>query len=316
MNITSSDPHLLEYSKKQEIKKSKTFSRILNSRSRRKKYSKDESGINFHNGQRKLLLSEVEFITNEYDKFDDNEKKIILYIGASAGINSVHTYYLVKMFPEFEYHFYDKNSFFPKLYSLENVIIFKRYFTEDDYKTYKNKNVFLICDLRDLAIGNAKKKENLNELNKIILDDITFQRQIYENIQPKSALLKFRLPWKKDTTEYLDGTIYYQCWQGPYSTETRLVPNGKIKKYDNTSYEERLFYFNTETRRRYYEHPCKCYGHCYDCTSEFIILSNYIKKFNKKICICELGKEITEYLTFLNPKKVLFKNPPLNKYHI
>lgn len=301
------NPHLDYY--KVDIKKSSSFSRVLNPRSRRKKYVKKivKKDI-IHNGQRKLLMTEIEFITNEYNKLNKNKKKIILYIGASTGSkSSIHTYTLAKLFPEFEYHLYDNNNFYDKLYDLKNVKIFKRWFMNKDSKKYKNKNVFLISDMRDPVIGIAKNKNNLNSQNKIVFDDMKIQRKFYEDIKPVSALLKFRLPWKSGTTEYLDGDIYYQLWQGIYSTETRLVPNGKLKKYNNTSYEERLFYFNTETRLRYYPHKYKCYGHCFDCMSEITILENYIKFKKLKTSVCDLGKKISKELSFYR-NRYLFNN--------
>lgn len=312
MNYIKKSPHILEnYG---EIKKASSFSRILNPRSRRKKYVKFNPKSKIHRGQRKLLMTEIEFLTNQYNKCKKGTN-IVLYIGASAGVNSIHTYTLIKMFPEFEYHFYDKNDFYDKLYTLDNVKIYKKYFTNKDCKFYKNKNVFLICDLRDLDIGNAKNRDNLNKQNSIVKDDMKLQMNFYKKIKPLSALLKFRLPWKSGKTEYLDGDIYYQLWQGNHSTETRLVPNGKIKVYDNTSYEERLFYFNTETRFRYYNHKYDFYGHCYDCMSEITILENYIKLKKLKMPLLKLAKNITKDLS-LNYKKNIFNNKILGKYNI
>ena len=344
-------PHLLMYAKAGfDIKKSTgKFSRILNNKSRRKEYKKeDESKIHIHYGQRKLLMTEIEFIINEYHKLDTDPKKqkIFLYIGASAGKGSIHSYFLAKMFPEFEYHLFDRNDFFDDLYNLPNVKIFKRWFTEKDINTYKNKNVFMVSDLRDPDIGKAKTAQNTLKSNEIVFDDMTLQQTFYNKIKPKSALLKFRLPWQPGKTEYLDGIIYYQMWQGPYSAESRLIPTApnKTKIYDNTGYEQRIFYFNTETRRRYYPHSVvkqnlktlsnkssnknknknnhaekeySCYGHCYDCISEITVLQRFINTHsqNKKLTVCELGKKITEFLS-INTNKRLFKSAPLDHYKI
>lgn len=309
-----SSPHLQKYNP--DAKPASSFSRILNPRSRRKKYEKlTSTKDHMHNGQRKLLLTEIEFITREFEKLKKGHK-IVLYIGASTGATkSIHTYTLAQMFPEFEYHLYDDKSFYHKLRELKNVKIFQRWFTDEDSKRYKGKNVLMISDMRDPIIGKHKNNNNLNKQNKTVFDDMAVQRKFYEDIQPISALLKFRLPWKPGKTEYLDGDIYYQLWQGLHSTETRLVPNGKLKVYDNTSYEERLFYFNTETRFKYYKHDIECYGHCYDCNSEITILENYIKFRNLKISVCDLGKEITKELSFYNERR-LFPHPPLNYYDI
>lgn len=314
MNKLKKSQHIKKFSVDGEIKKANSFSRVLNPRSRRKKYIHMKSGKDkLKNGQRKLLMTEIEFITNHYNKVNKKDK-IILYIGASAGIGSIHTYTLANIFPEFEYHLYDDNDFYEKLYTLKNVKIFKRWFTNKDSKKYKNKNVLMISDMRDPYIGKAKLL-NTNKQNKVVYNDMKIQMKFYNDIKPKGALLKFRLPWKPGKTEYLDGDIYYQAWQGLHSAETRLVPNGKMKVYDNTSYEERLFYFNTETRFRYYQHNYECYGHCYDCMSEITILEKYIKLKKLKLTVCKLGKKITKELSVYNPR-FLFTNKLLNKFNI
>lgn len=303
-------PHLQQYSKyfKNIGNKAISFSRVLNNHSRKEKYIKQKINPKIHDGQRKLLLSEIEFFINEHKKFDKNKKKIVLYIGASTGIRSVHTYTLITLFPEFEYHLYDSSDFFPLLKELKNVKIFKRWFTEKDIPKYKNGNVFLISDIRNPIIGVFKKQKDFRKMNEVVLEDMNLQKFFYEQINPKSALLKFRLPWDDEKIQYLDGEIYFQVWQGFDSTETRLVPNGKLKKYNNRAYEERMFYFNKKTRTKYYKHNIKCYGHCYDCMSELTILSKYMKLKNITGDVCELGQAITKNLSYYSSKNILPKN--------
>ena len=49
-------------------KQAKTFTRILNNKGRRKEWTgNNPKNIDVHRGQRKLLLSEIEFIINEYN---------------------------------------------------------------------------------------------------------------------------------------------------------------------------------------------------------------------------------------------------------
>ena len=292
---------------KKPIKKATTFSRELNNRSRKKKYVKENLNLkNIHHGQRKLLLSEIEFLTIEYDKWKNKKDIILLYVGAAEGY---HTEMLIKLFPEFEYHLYDEREFYDKLYDNKKVKIFNKYFDNKIAKTYKNKNVIFICDIRALDIRNAIKKEIKNQ-NNVVSQDMTWQQEWYNIIKPITALFKFRLPWTSGKTKYLDGRIFYQVWQGQHSTETRLIPNGKMKEYENTAYEERLFYFNTETRRKVYTDKLvfndkvkdlKCYGHSYDSMSEAFILYNYLtvikdKKSKINFEICKLGREISSSL--------------------
>jgi len=317
--ITS--PHLLQYSATTDIEKARTFSRTINPRSRREEYFEpvdEDRHDDVHWGQRKLLLSEMEFITKEIDKMDTSKPMTILYVGAAEGN---HIYLMAKkLFPQFEYHLYDKRDFYPKLYELENIKIFKRYFDNNDAKRYKDKNLLFICDIRGLDIGKAKQKRNFETMNTIVLDDMKMQEEWYKIMKPKSALLKFRLPWFPGKTRYLDGTIYFQVWQKLHSAESRLIPNGETKYYDHTAYEQRMFYFNRHTRRKFYKHPYKFYGHCYDCKSETVILEEFLKKFRPEIKkdkfdyeLCKLGRTITESLS---KTKRLFPEGPLSVFEI
>ena len=80
---------------KKPIKKATTFSRELNNRSRKKKYVKEEINMkNIHHGQRKLLLSEIEFLTVEYDIWK-NKKDIILLVKITHLMSLKNLYYTV-----------------------------------------------------------------------------------------------------------------------------------------------------------------------------------------------------------------------------
>jgi len=330
------------------LEEATSFSRTLNDTDERKEYVAREKKVTdfMHHGQRKLLMSEIEFITTEYHKFKPNGKKILLYIGASTGQTSVHTYTLAKLFPEIEFHLWDNNKklpdklkFYKKLYKFKNdkgvdiglnavdipvgsygdkvkarIKIFKRWFSDEDTKYYKNKNVLLVSDLRNPDIKDTSDSQKSNQL---ILDDLKLQSDFFIDIKPVSALFKFRLPWDNNKTKYLDGDIYLQAWETLRSTETRLIPKGwegkksgepKMKEYDDLIYEQQMFYFNTETRFRYYQHKYKCYGHCFDCRSEIDILEKYIKLKKINTCVCKIGKQISDELG-----KPIFKEPLLNK---
>jgi hypothetical protein len=69
-----------------------------------------------------------------------------------------------------------------------------------------------------------------------------------------------RLPYSPDGSninlEYLSGTVYWQVWPGPTSTETRLKPlrnaSGTYEKtiWSNLQYEEWAFYHNSVEREQ------------------------------------------------------------------
>lgn len=269
------------------------FSRTLLDNSPTMKYRrrKDEEKSVLHWGQRKLLLVEIEFLTNY-----SNENDIVLYAGAAPGI---HIKYLSKLFPTLSFILYDPNDF--SICETDKIKIFQSYFTKEIAGRYANyDNILFMSDIRTAdhnlmdTITIEKQVEKDNEL----------QKDCYIVMNPKKSLLKFRLPWKvrvgneyKFVTKcgnnynYLKGDIIIQPWKPQTSTETRLlvdkytdIKNIPMTVYDNIKYEEQIFYFNNRIRPSLFEHKCDGgnLDHCYDCTSECVILSNYINK-----CVCE-----------------------------
>lgn len=69
------------------------------------------------------------------------------------------------------------------------------------------------------------------------------------------------------------GDIYLPIWGPITTTESRLIVTScEEKEYDNTKYEEQMFYFNTVTRVARYPHNVTGEGfdHCYDCRAEVV----------------------------------------------
>ena len=89
----------------------KTFKRILRSDSLEEKYRrrKGEDKTTVHFGQRKLLLSEIEFLTIVFQNLEtDNKKIVLIYAGAASG---QHIPTLVEAFPFIEYILVDPAKF-------------------------------------------------------------------------------------------------------------------------------------------------------------------------------------------------------------
>jgi len=285
--------------------------RLLTPDMSRMKYDKKQeqhlsATDNLHWGQRKLLMSEIEFFTNYYDDYDQGEK-YVLYIGSADGY---HINYLMDMFPELKFLLFDKRKTFV---TKKNAQIFERYFTDADAQKYKNMNLFMICDIRNLDVAEYKK--NIHELDKLIVNDMNMQKHWFHIINPKKALLKFRLPYTMPTIKYLSGDIYIQLWAKNASTETRLVPNTNEITYDAKKYEEQMFYFNNVIRRATYNNTeYNCIGNNYDCITEAAIIKNYLNRFNSKLSksinesICDISISITIYLS------QYVKNPINEKY--
>lgn len=276
---------------------------------------------NLHWGQRKLLLTEIEFLTQFYNDYDPNKEKILLYIGSADGF---HINYLIKMFPDLTYHLYDKRKTFVK--EGPKVKIYQEYFNSKLAKKYVGKNVFVVCDIRNLEVAAIKKKINkgdsrMSELDNLISKDMVMQKEWCDIIRPIRALLKFRLSYDLHISEYYDGEIFIQPWAKNASTETRLVPDlDSWKEYDNNKYEQKMFYFNTNIRRKEYDNiNYPCLGKCYDCIAEANIIKEYIKKFETEYNddgeklnarICDISQSITIDLLERGVKK------PISNKHI
>lgn len=283
-------PHLAECGN--EIINAKTFCRTLKDDFPQKKYQRRQGCLKtiMHWGQRKLFICELEFLTKYYERFQEIGGKDVLYIGAASGI---HIPYLVKLFPNLHWILYDPSPFDKNLYKYSEVEIHNDFFTENDISLYKTKKTLLISDIRDPELSKMEEEE---EQNTAIMDDMTLQRKIYEEVKPFRALLKFRLSWTPGITNYLDGQLFIQPWAGNHSTETRLVPNGKYKDYDNTKYEEQMYYHNTVTRKMSYPKKSDCYCNCYDCYAEYRIIESYYKDI-KKYDLLEISPSFIELIT-------------------
>jgi cap2 methyltransferase len=258
-----------------------------------------------HWGQRKLLICEIEFITNHYDKYDKNKEKLCVYAGSASGY---HINYLMNMFSDITFHLYDKGQHLVE--EGEQVKIFKEYFTDEIAESYKNKNVLFMSDIRTLDIIGYKSQEtdlNKYKTDEIIENDLLMQVSWCENMRPLSAMLKFRLPWYKKFTITVDGEIYFQPWAPMRSTEARLIPKlGTVKKWDNKKYEGILNYHNLITRHKEIETRQEdCLGNYYDAISEEIILKKYIDKFKlKEMTHCTLSNSITLFLLRMDKDKI------------
>lgn len=280
--------------------------RILPSEMKREKYHSRTKEIKnvIHWGQRKLLLSEIEFLTLYCKIFDSKvhvaEKSTeslgtqsrqamlpiyVVYAGSAPG---THILYLAKLFPTIHFELYDPREFSPKLKQCDRIKTHVQYFTDEtanEWKSeeHKDKTILFISDIRT---GDTESMSS-EEVEKRVKIDNQWQMGWYYIMKPELSMFKFRLPYDSDgTTEYLDGDIYLQAYAPATSTETRLIvgKDAKLKTYDDRKFEEQLFYFNNYERILNYDNalcdisPRKKYGlkNNYDGTSEVHILEQYI----------------------------------------
>ncbi|CAF4400929.1 unnamed protein product, partial [Didymodactylos carnosus] len=225
-----------------------------------------------HYGQRKLLMSEIEFLTNVIATAAhsaDSQNLLVIYAGAAPGS---HTNYLSLMFPQLRFILFDHSEFLAE--ESDHIKIRREMFTNElaeEYSTMKG-NLLFICDIRTFS--------SYAELEDDVKKDMTSQMQWIKIIKPRASLIKFRLP-------YTAGQLYFQA----RSTECRLlVTQDDISKplieYDNTDYDSAMFYFSTCTRTMYYEHDYNKgehigLDHCYDCRTELFILEQYVRKIKQ-----------------------------------
>lgn len=269
-------------------------------KNRQMEYRDDIPVSTVHWGQRKLLLSEIEALTEILKRGGNDSKYILVYVGAAPGS---HIPYLANLYAsvDIEFHLWDRPSRFdikesssirivPQEYSDPNMTGDKEgFFTDYVAQKYRdvygiNNRIILISDIRDIS-----SEETIN-------DDMIIQKKWVDTIQPYASQLKFRLPYTKDRDyTYINGDIYTQVWSRKYSAETRLLSFRPYTNtiYDTEQYERYMSYFNNNTRLMSYnaskvigtttdigKHlsiPIDGICTCHDCTREIQIVSSYLR---------------------------------------
>lgn len=266
-----------------------------------------------HWGQRKLFLSELDFLTRFYSDGDT-----MLYVGAAPG---THLKLIAKLFPNLKFILYDGRDFDPDLYDNPNFELRQMYFTDIEALRFVGdaRNLLFVSDIR----GDISNEHDLIKEVKVSID-MKDQERWYDiinagrsNSYPKQALFKFRLPHAfvdnpalaPDTFKfnYLDGELRIQTYPRQGSAEMRLIPNGKKKLWDVKINDDKAMTHNVY-RAGYYEHEeVEGCDHCYDCTAEIYLWNEYIKRFNT-------GEKAQYYVNLLNADLAGGRFTPLT-YH-
>jgi hypothetical protein len=280
------NPHA-DKSKPLECHKLSEIPRILKSNFPEKEYvsRKNEKHSAVHWGQRKLLMSEIEFLLN----YGEPKNTTVIYAGGAPGD---HTTFLSKIFPHIHFILIDPAKF--NIKPSPKITIKKEFMTNDlakqfydEYKTKKGHNLLFISDVRSVDF----RINTLEITEEEIQNDMKMQQDWYKILKPNAGMLKFRLPWIGSwdapvKTNYLSGDICLPIYGARTTTETRLIVKGdgnKMKNYDNKKYESQMYYFNTEIRNHLFIHNVKAKGLdcCYDCACEVFLLAKYYDKYNK-----------------------------------
>jgi len=223
-----------------------------------------------HWGQRKLLLSEIQFFTNIFNKINSYNNYIVVYIGSADG---THLPILFKLFPDLEWLLYDPNPFNPLIKKYNKVKIFNQFFLDTTIphviKNSNNKKILFISDIR------------VTTKDEQVMNDMINQARWGTLLKADFMLLKFRLPYNEPNsfipknitdlkldktinyisnphfianhTIYLKGKIYLQLYHPQYSTELRLFVEKtnnsyELDNYNYTDIENKIFNYNSEVR--------------------------------------------------------------------
>jgi hypothetical protein len=219
-----------------------------------------------HWGQRKLMMNEIELLTMHAQPGD-----VVVYAGSAPGH---HIAFLSsEMFPEVTFVLVDPAPF--KIKASEKITLINDLFTDELAQKYSGQqNVIFISDIRRTF-----------ESEELIVEDMMDQQRWHDIMKPKISMFKFRLPWYKGTTEYLNGEVFIQPYCPMQSTETRLIVSGHAKKqWDHVVYEQQCFFFNTVNRMQDHEHGVTGAGldpKSYDAAAEVHILRRYLQKYSK-----------------------------------
>jgi len=199
------------------------------------KYTKKKKSKNVHIGQRKLLMSEIYFLT-KYGHLSD----CVVYAGAAGGH---HIPYLATLFPKHKFYLWDPAPF--AIAPTDRLEIHNKCFTDDVAAYYMDQSPLFICDVR-----SGSDDMQFDEFEAEVHRNNQMQRRWIELMQPKMSMLKFRVPYNTPVSnayEYLDGELCIQTWAPPFSGETRLITDGSAKKIYH-EYESKMHYVNTIIR--------------------------------------------------------------------
>lgn len=290
--------YVASFIKPHASKQQRDFFRILSEDIPREAYEqryKDKRNY-IHWGQRKLLLSEIEFLNVVYEetKADTTTEFVVIYAGAAPG---THIIILCAMFPNVKFVLYDPNSFSAAVTDHQNIELHQEFFTNDTCDLlkdkYRDQNVLFISDIRSSDVSSMKG----DEIEERVKSDQAMQMQWFNILHPMYGMFKFRLPWDDKTTDYLDGTVYIQAYAPLSSTETRLIvkQGAELKSYDNRKYEGQMFYFNKYLRDTFYDIDGELLQ--YDNATEKYILMQYNALGIEQIALSEFSDVISKHLS-------------------
>ena len=222
-----------------------------------------------HNGQLKLLLSEIEFLL----PFKDSACTVI-YAGAAPGI---HIVLLAEMFENLRFVLVDPQMFAVELSQCGNVTMHQEFMTDELARKFKEiytGDRLFISDVRIGPLRGVRESEEAQQTR--IHEDMLKQAEWFRCLDAGAGMFKFRLPWDLQTTTYLRGVIHFPIFAKKMTHESRLVVrrgDGETV-YDNLKYEGQMAYFNQVLRSDMYAPT----GRCFDCAAFRDIIMRFLSK--------------------------------------
>ena len=308
-------------------------------------YNKESMDFQYkcHWGQKKLLLSEIQFLTKVCQKL--NIKKLnnyaVVYIGSAAGY---HLPILYNLFPELLWLLYDPAPFSKEAKKHSNkskVKIFNMFFTDDTIKhvlnNVENKKILFISDIRlapeeesvmldminqvrwgtqlnadfmYLKFKSPYYEENVNVFKTNNINDLKLDKKIINN--PDLAVSSAS---DNESFLYLKGDIYLQLYPNIHSIELRIF----IEKINN-KYELKVYNFKKiENIMANYNSNIKncfmCNELCNDIPLDLLLL---IPGYDISLeCLMEYNivYNYYKYILDINDKnKIVYKLYKMNRY--
>ena len=166
-----------------------------------------------------------------------NKNDIIVCTGLTSG---THIKILSQLYPKCQFELWDYIEY--EVPMTPNVTSHRGILTAEDAKRYtKNgKKTLFISNLRSWH-ERRKDHETTVKNDAIVMNDMKMQLDACRAMNPKIALLRFRLPWIPTTCEYITGTMYLRPY-GSLSTDTMMSTSDyeTTVTYDSQEYDEKL----------------------------------------------------------------------------